>query len=51
MTATKERKAKKTVAINSDENVLAMYLQEISRIPLLSREAEDEAAREAARGD
>jgi RNA polymerase primary sigma factor len=51
MTATKERKAKKTVETNSDENVLSMYLQEISRIPLLSREAEDEAARAAARGD
>jgi RNA polymerase primary sigma factor len=51
MTATKERKAKKTVEINSDENVLSMYLQEISRVPLLSREAEDEAARAAARGD
>jgi RNA polymerase primary sigma factor len=51
MTAIKERKAKKTVANSSDESVLAMYLREISRIPLLSREAEDEVARKAAQGD
>ena len=51
MTAMKERKTKKTVEINSDENVLSMYLHEISRVPLLSREEEDEAARAAARGD
>jgi RNA polymerase primary sigma factor len=51
MAATKERKAKKTVKTSSDDNVLAMYLREISRIPLLSREEEDETARAAANGD
>jgi RNA polymerase primary sigma factor len=35
----------------NDENVLAMYLKEIARIPLLSKAEEYEVAREAARGD
>ena len=48
MTATKERKAKKTV---SSENVLAMYLNEVSRIPLLNREEENKVAQAAAKGD
>ena len=34
-----------------DENVLSMYLKEINRIPLLSREDEDKYARAAARGE
>ena len=34
-----------------DENVLSMYLKEINRIPLLSREEEDRYARAAATGD
>jgi RNA polymerase primary sigma factor len=51
MTAMKETKAKKTVSSCSDENVLSMYLNEISRIPLLTREEEEDAARAAARGD
>lgn len=34
-----------------DENVLSMYLKEINRIPLLSREDEDKYARLAATGD
>jgi RNA polymerase primary sigma factor len=33
-----------------DSNVLAMYLKEISKIPLLTREEEDSIAREAATG-
>jgi RNA polymerase primary sigma factor len=50
MTAMKEKKTK-TAAYSSDENVLAMYLHEINRIPLLTREEEDETARAAAQGN
>ncbi|MDR2133923.1 MAG: RNA polymerase sigma factor RpoD/SigA [Treponema sp.] len=51
MTAIKEKKTKNTVKYSSDENVLSTYLLEINRIPLLSREEEDSAARAAAQGD
>jgi RNA polymerase primary sigma factor len=37
--------------MNSDENTLSLYLKEINRIPLLTREEEDIAARKAAEGD
>jgi RNA polymerase primary sigma factor len=47
--------ARKTSCINADsscdENVLSIYLKEINRIPLLSREDEDRFARAAATGD
>lgn len=48
MTATKR---KMTGSPRTGEtNTLAMYLREINRIPLLTREEEDKIAREAARG-
>jgi RNA polymerase primary sigma factor len=34
-----------------DENILAIYLREINKVPLLSREEENAAARAAAQGD
>jgi len=36
---------------SDDENVLSMYLKEINKIPLLTREEEDHFARRAAAGD
>jgi RNA polymerase primary sigma factor len=52
MTATKVQKTKRNVErFCSDENVLSMYLNEINRIPLLTREEEDTTAREAAKGN
>ena len=44
-------KRKKTKMAMADENVLSMYLNEINRIPLLTREEEDEIARAAAEGN
>ena len=41
----------KTASASNDENVMAMYLKEISRIPLLSREEEDELIHAAVKGD
>ena len=34
-----------------DDNIIAMYLKEINRIPLLSREDEEKYATLAAQGD
>ena len=47
------RKSKRigVTAMTNDENVLNMYLKEINRIPLLSREEEIELSKEAAAGN
>jgi len=50
MKTVKEKK-RNTVKSSADESVLRMYFNEVSRIPLLTREEEDKAARAALRGD
>jgi RNA polymerase primary sigma factor len=46
-----KRQGYKTSQSTDDENVLSMYLKEINKIPLLTREEEDKYARAAAAGD
>ncbi len=36
---------------NDDSNILSLYLKEINKIPLLTRDEEDEIARKAVKGD
>ncbi|MDR1239681.1 MAG: RNA polymerase sigma factor RpoD/SigA [Treponema sp.] len=51
MTAMKAQKTKRNVERHcSDENILSMYLIEINKIPLLTREEENSTARLAAQG-
>jgi RNA polymerase primary sigma factor len=38
-------------SVSSDENILSIYLKEINRIPLLTREQEEDFARRAAAGE
>lgn len=48
------RKTSETMNIASDpsdENILSIYLKEINRVPLLTREQENEYAQKAAKGD
>jgi len=51
MRAARAGKANKTERAGADENILKMYLKEISRISLLTRDEEDSLARAAAMGD
>jgi RNA polymerase primary sigma factor len=53
MTETKTRKKNRIEQQpnRSDENILSIYLKEINKIPLLSREEEDSIAREAVKGN
>jgi RNA polymerase primary sigma factor len=46
-----EKQEKERKSFSSEENVLSLYLKEINRIPLLSRQEEETYARSAAAGE
>ena len=50
MTKKRNRKSQKAEKLNDNEDIVDSYLREISLIPLLSREEEENAARESAQG-
>ncbi|MDR0562499.1 MAG: RNA polymerase sigma factor RpoD/SigA [Spirochaetaceae bacterium] len=52
MTSVKtKKKNSQTGNAGSDDNILSVYLKEINKIPLLSKEEEDQVARAAAQGN
>ena len=44
-------KSRKSLTFNNEENIVSLYLKDINRIPMLSREEETELALRAAEGD
>ncbi|MCX7776084.1 MAG: sigma-70 family RNA polymerase sigma factor, partial [Spirochaetaceae bacterium] len=51
MNTRQTQKETRVDAYDDDDNVLSMYLRQINKVPLLTREEENEYARRAAAGD